>query len=466
MTAVPSLEYTAQGVVVPTESDVLQGVLDDFNAAFGGNLNTALETPQGQLATSIAAIIADKDAQIAEIFNQINPNFSDGRWQDAIGAIYFIERIPGQGTVISVNCNGLSGTVIPIGALIQDDNGTQYVCTSGVTIDNSGNSTAEFTCTTLGPVAVPSTLSIYQSVAGWDSVTTLSGVVGRDVETRTEFEARRRQSVAKNSQQTIQAIQGNVLSVPGVIDAYSYDNAGVAQTVNGVALDANSIYVCVEGGTDAEVAKAIWQKKGPGCGYTGNTSVTVQDANTGYQPPYPSYTVKFQRPQSLSILFAVSIANVSGVPADATTQIQNAIQQSFAGNDGGERARIGSEIFASRFYGNLNALGNWVNIRSINIGSANTPEATITGAIAGTTLTVSATASGTLAIGQTLLDDSGQILPGTTITAGSGTSWTVSKSQTVASETMYGALANANAQQAHIDQIPTLANDNIVLTIS
>jgi hypothetical protein len=58
---------------------------------------------------------------------------------------------------------------------------------------------------------------------------------------------------------------------------------------------------------------------------------------------------------------------------------------------------------------------------------------TFTGSISGTTLTVSGV-TGTIAIGQTLYGAG--VSAGTTITGGSGTSWTVNNSQTVSSEAM------------------------------
>lgn len=64
---------------------------------------------------------------------------------------------------------------------------------------------------------------------------------------------------------------------------------------------------------------------------------------------------------------------------------------------------------------------------------------TFTGSITGTTLTVSGV-TGTIAIGQTLYGAG--VTAGTTITAGSGTSWTVSASQSVGSESMGAAAAN------------------------
>ncbi len=160
------------------------------------------------------------------------------------------------------------------------------------------------------------------------------------------------------------------------------------------------------------------------------------------------------------MLFQVNLADNPQVPADAELLVEAAIINAFSGADGGPRARIGGTIYASRFYSAVALLGSWAQIVSILIGSNNSPGATFTGSIAGTTLTVSAVASGTLAIGQTISDVPGLIIAGTTITAfvggsgGTGT-YTVSETQTVGSRTMIGAVASANLVDVKIDQVPT-----------
>lgn len=468
-TSVPQIQFNLDGIVVPSQSAILAGVQSDINGAFGLKLNPGLSTPQGQLASSQAAIIADKDAEIAEIVNQIDPAFSDGRWQDAIAYIYFLERHPAQPTIASCDCTGQQGVTIPIGAKAVATDGSIYISTESGTFDATGALTLSFSNTVNGPLslAANSLNQIYQAIPGWDTINNpAAGVEGTDVESRTQFEARRQASVALNARSIVEAVQGAVLQVSGVLDAYTYDNAGTATTVGGVALDANSLYVCVAGGVSQDVAQAIWEKKAPGCAYTGNTSVTVYDSNSGYTAPYPAYTVKFERPYSLPFLFAVDLANNSGIPFNALTLIQTAIQSAFAGSDGGVRARIGSQVFASRFYAGIASLGTWAQIRSIKIGSTNTTSAVVVGSISGTTLTVSSVTSGTVAIGQSLFDASGNIIAGTIITAGSGTSWTVSSSQTVASETITLAVAASDFEQTNINQIPTLSSANIVLTLT
>ncbi len=75
-------------------------------------------------------------------------------------------------------------------------------------------------------------------------------------------------------------------------------------------------------------------------------------------------------------------------------------------------------------------LASFPELAYINAG------ASITASIAEAALSVSAVSFGTLAVGQILSDATGALLPSTVILAGSGAAWTVSNSQTVASEAM------------------------------
>lgn len=464
-TSVPGISFSDEGFVAPAQTAILAGAQADINAAFGGVLNQAtLKTPQGQLATSEAAIIGNADGQQVALFNGMDPSYASGRQQDGIARIYFLTRKPAQSTVLQVACVGLAGVVIPIGAIVIDPLSNLYLCTNGGTIPLSGTVTLAFAAAVPGPLAVPPSVTIYQAVPGWNTATFISGVVGNAVENRAAFEARRAASVAANGAGFPPAIAGAVGEVAGVIDFYVYSNdSNSSVTVQGVTIAANSLYVCVMGGSAANVAYAIWTKKNPGCSYTGNTSVTVYDTNSGYSPPYPSYTVTFEIPTANAVCMNVVIKNSSQVPSNATTLIQAAIQAAFNGTDGGTRARIGSEIFASRFYAGIAALGPWAQIVSLQIGQAiNSPAASFTGSITGATLTVSSV-TGAVAIGQFVYGSG--VAPGTLITAGSGTSWTVTINQTISSTAMTGVVAASNDETMNINQIPTLQSADINVTL-
>lgn len=401
-TSVPAISFGPNGFVVPAESAIVAGLDADTNAAFGGDLNTDPTTPQGQLISSQAAYLGNSDNQQVLLYNGVDPAYASGRMQDAIGRIYFMTRIAGQPTTLQVACVGLVGVVIPVNAIISDPAGNLYLATASGIIPTSGTITLPFASQVIGPIPVPETVAIYQTIPNWNSATFVSGVVGRNVETRAAFEIRREASVASNAQGFTDAVLGAVLAVPGVIDAYVRDNpTNGSVTVGGVTLAANSLYVAVAGGAAADIGFAIWTKKSPGCSYNGSTSVTVQDPNPAYGGSGPSYTVSWTTAGDIPISFTVMLKNNSGVPSNALTLIQAAIATAFVGDDNGPPARIGQELFASRYYAGIAALGTWVQIISVTIGSEGLPAAKLTATIdngsgaAGTTLTVSAVASAT-----------------------------------------------------------------------
>lgn len=470
---VPQPTFGDNGFVAPSEADILAGVQADLDTAFGGGLNPGLSTPQGQIASSETAIIGDANAMFLWFVSQVDPAYSSGRMQDGIARIYFIQRIAGAPTVVQATCSGLTGVVIPVGSLAQASDGNLYVSQLEGTIPSGGSVVLPFACTVNGAVPCPasSLTTIYQTIFGWDSIINADdGVLGRDVESRSEFEERRSLSTAINSTGQLPAILGAVLQVSGVLDAYVTENdAASPATIGGVVIGANSLYVCVLGGAAQEVGEAIWSRKAPGCAYTGNTSVTVQDPNPAYVPPIPSYTVLFQTPTTINFAIMVSLKDNSGIPSNALALVQAAIISAFAGTDGGSRAKIGSTVFASRYYGPVATLGAWAQqIISIGIGEL-ASGATVTGSIAGNTLTVIAVASGTLAVGQLLTDADGLIASGTYITAlgtgsgGTGT-YTVSTNQTLASETLYATVL-VNDITMDIDEAPAISANSISLFV-
>ena len=474
-TSVPRPTFGPKGFVAPAESTLLAGARADLQAAFGGGLNPSPKTPQGQLATSIAALVGNVNDLLLFYTSQTDPAYARGRMQDAIGRIYFLERNPAQPTVVQATCIGLQGVIIPAGALAQADDGNTYVCQEQGAIPSSGSVVLPFACTVPGPIACPAgTLrTIVRAIPGWDTIANAQdGALGNVVEGRADFEARRRLAVAHNARGSLPAVRGAVLDVAGVLDAMVVENdRNTAQTIGGYTLAGNSLYVSVLGGEAEAIAQAIFTRKMPGCATNGRTTVTVLDTASGYAPPYPAYEINFDFATPLPILFAVSIASGDLVPSDAEEQIRAALIAAFAGGDTGPRARIGTEILASRFYAPIRALGPWAQIVSLQIGCANAAAATVIGAIDGTALQVTHAGADPLAIGQTISDATGAVLPGTTITAfatGSGGvgTYTLSKANpAISSRTLYASLPDQFRIPVDIDQAPSLSAANIAVSL-
>lgn len=473
-TNVPRPTWTDTGFLLPTEQQIIAGVRLDLNACFGGSLNPALETPQGQLATTAAAIISDKNDQFLLLTQNVDPAYSQGRMQDGIGRIYFLTRYPALPTVVQATCTGLPTVKIPVGVMAKAKDNNYYTATSAGTIGPDGTVTIPFECNVNGPIACPtgSLNQVYNVIPGWDSIINNSdGVIGQDVETRAQFERRRFNSVAGNSVGMLASVQGAVLNVPNVLDSYVTENFTSAPvTIDTITLPPHSLYVCVSGGNAVDIANAIFTRKAPGCNTVGNTTVTVYDTNGGYSPPAPSYSISFQEAIPQTFAMIVTLVNSAGVPQDALASVQTAIMNAWDGADGGSRARIGSTVFASRYYGPVSLLGTWVQLVSIKLASAAAPTVQFTGAINGTVLTVSAVASGALALNQTIIASG--VLDGTRIASlGTGTGGTgtynlnMAPANVVASEAMIAIMPNLDDVAVGIAHAPVLSAANIALIL-
>jgi uncharacterized phage protein gp47/JayE len=547
-TNVPQPTFGPNGFVAPLESAILTGVQADIQAIFGGGLNPALNTPQGQLASSETAVIGNTNNLFLAMGNGVDPAYATGRYQDAIARIYFLERFPPQSTTVICTCTGLTGAVIPQLSLAADTDGNTYYATTSGTIDGTGSISLTFANQVTGPIPCPANTltTISQAIAGWDTINNPSdGSLGNVVESRADFEHRRQLSVAGNSTGALPSIRGAVLGITGVTDCFPYENdynyqgsigpscyitgtvdngstaAGTTLTVTsvisgvvatgqaiscpgilpgtlivsgsgsswvvnqsqyvpslnhsdstrmalgGVPIAANNIYVAVVGGDQTAVADAIFTKKAPGCGMTGNTSVTVYDDSTPYTAPGIPYSITFEIPTNVIIYFNVQIVNSVSVPSNAVALVQAAIISAFSGSDGGQRATIYSTILASRFYAGITGLGAWAQLISLTMGSnivAGAAAVIATSSIADATLTVGSLSSGTVAIGQVITGTG--VVEGTVITAGSGSTWTVSPGgQTVASTAMTLFPVTTTSISMTASQMPVTSPNDIYVAL-
>lgn len=375
-TAVPDVTITENGLLVPDIADVLAGRLTDMTTALGGGASQSLGSPQGQIAQSDTEIIAQEYDKLLCLFNQMNPDFATGRFQDGIGRIYFMDRISAQGTVVTATCIGKVNTIIPAGSTAVDTAGYIYQSTNSATIPASGSVDVQFVNNTTGPIpcAVGSLNQIYRAVPGWDAVNNaVSGVVGVDVESRIAFETRRKQSVARSGRNMDGATLAGLLAVNGVLDAYVWSNrtsSTVNQGVTNFPVAAHSIYIGVYGGSDLDVANSIFETKNPGANLNGNTTYIVEDREN-YGAPYPQYTMQWQRVTPIRIRFKVEIESNQGLPSDISVQVKNMVQSVFNGEYNGiGKARIGSRINSGVYYAPIISISpDYLNISNLQISS-------------------------------------------------------------------------------------------------
>lgn len=340
------------GLQVSDTADILEAVQEEFKKCFGNDINLDPSSPQGQLISSLAAMIALKNTEILKVANQFNPLTAQGVFQDALGKIYFLERKVAQPTIVHCTCKGLSGTVIPVRALVQSADGTRFYAANESIIDESQSISVEFICEKDGAVEVaPHTVNkIITVVSGWDTVDNKNaGILGNINETQAEFERRRYKSVAKNAHGTVASLYGALADLGSVIDVVVLENTG-NETISkaGVEIDGHSVYISVVGGTDAEIANVLYHKIDCGCGTTGDVPVThiASDFHNA------TYVYNINRPAELPVYINVKIKQTDKTQATVIDDIKNAVVQNFNGldNSGNARVKMAETLYSSRFY--------------------------------------------------------------------------------------------------------------------
>lgn len=351
-------EKTGFSVQEPQEvrEEVAQSWINAFKSDDTPDINTAPETPQGQIIDAETLAITQKDAELAFLANMFNPKTARGIWQDALGEIYFIKRKKAVNSRCYCVLTGLKGTVIEKGSKIQSSaDSTYWNLLETVTINGNSSVTALFECESEGAViASPNTLNkIITTVAGWDTVNnSQAATVGTLEESQQAFEKRRYDSVALNSRGTTSSVYARVLQLDNVVGCYVIDNkTNIVKTIDDYDLKPHSIYVAVLGGNNQEIAEAIYKSLSAGCDYNGNTTIDVTDENTKAVE-----SVTFMRPIQQNVYIKVNLFN-KDLPNDYENLIKNAVINNFYGLDqeveiaGKKLSRIimHDDVYSSRF---------------------------------------------------------------------------------------------------------------------
>jgi uncharacterized phage protein gp47/JayE len=371
----------ASGLTSPDTEDIRASVAADWTGAFNDPelpaLDTDPTTPAGQLIDAEVAEIEAKNAALLFLAGQFNPKIASGRFQDALGYIYFMTRKIAEPTIVTCQVTGLNGTVIPYGALAQSANGYTLICNAPITITNStdsGDNETTFRVSEWGPIDIPphSVNKILTVIPGWDTVdNAAAGAIGRNVESRAEFEARRRESVAMNAHGSVAALYGWLADIDGVLDVAVLENVGPDPVVKfGVTVPGHGVTICVYGGDNADIAEAIYNKVDNGCDFGGNTALVYTDDSGA------TYDYLILRPDTMNFWVNVTVGADVALTAAMTAAIQQAVVNDFAGLNtasGNPRVKMASTVYASRFYAAAMAVEGVNALQSIGIALSASP---------------------------------------------------------------------------------------------
>lgn len=344
---------TSTGVIVPDTSVIRDEVVSEWRAAFGQDLVVTSETPQGAMIT---IDVESRDGMVrnnAELANQINPDIAGGVFLDAIWALTRGRRRSATRSVLSgVEFRGIPGTVISSGSVaVVESTGARFLTSIDLVIGPSGLVTGQMVAEETGPIAAPAEAlnQVASSVLGWEQVNNpTSAALGVNRETDIASRKRRRNTLALQSISLPEAVISRVYGVDGVRSMTFRDNdTSSTQVIDGVTLLPHSVWACVDGGEETDIATALLASKTGGAGWNGDVLVSLIEPASGQ-----AYSVRFDRPEELSRVLRITVKPTT---LDAQTIILQAVAQYQSGElDGEDGLVVGEDLSPFEIAGAIN----------------------------------------------------------------------------------------------------------------
>lgn len=330
----------AAGLHIPSYADILADLIGQARSIFGADIYLENDAPDYQLLSIFALKMSDTLQMLQLVYNNRAPSTSIGAALDSIVKINAISRkIPSYSTC-QVTLSGIAASVINNG-VVADVTGLLWSLPPVVIIQAGGTVEATATCQTLGAISanIGTLTTINTPTAGWISVTNLVvAVPGQPVEPDSLLRSRQAISTMLPSKTLFDGTIAAIAAVPGVVRSHVSENFTNITDADG--LDPHSIWAIVEGGTDQDVAEAIYYNKSVGCGVNGTTSVVVTDEEYG-----TSATIKFSRPSYVTIYVNMDVRLLAGGTSANLAAIQNAVENYL------NSLQIGESVTISGLYG-------------------------------------------------------------------------------------------------------------------
>ncbi len=270
---------TREGFTPSTYQEIIARISAKLEA-FSSGIDLSSEAPDGQLVEIFSFEVSQLWSELSLVYNSYNPLLASGDGLRNIGLITGLPFGAATRSQVNVNLVGVTGTIIPKGSLVSDDNDNEFVTSFDATIPATVQAISKVSGTL--NVSIGTITTIVSAVSGWVSVNnTVAGYEGKSPQTETQYRNLRNRTVLRN-----------FTSVADTVKARLSENLGIGQVTvlnnddPAVALPdgtpANTIHVTVgeidNNVTDAEIALIILNTKGLGCPTFGSTTVSVEDS--------------------------------------------------------------------------------------------------------------------------------------------------------------------------------------------
>ena len=352
---------TLQGFKKKRLIDIKAEIEATLKSSLSENVNLIPQSVLGQ----IVGIVAERESIEWEVMEQVYfsfyPQSAAGISLDNLVAINGIQRLKAKQSHGYVQLVGVDGTVVTAGSIINtSDTNESFTVDYDTTINGVTNTAV--TSVKYGEIlGLAGTLTNIQTpINGWDSVSNSTDVLlGQTLETDKDLRIRRDRIVGRNSQNTKDSLIAQLLLLNGVVNVAVVDNkTDITDSDN---VPPHRFLTIVEGGTDSEIGKVVWDNTPQGINSFGAVTVSVLDASNNLQ------NVFFSRPTLVPIYFIITITTDSSYLVGSDVQIKDDIVAY-----GNSNFTLSDDVITSKFYTPINQTNGIISI-DIKIGKTSSP---------------------------------------------------------------------------------------------
>lgn len=311
--------FDGNGLQVKTQSELVQNLTQDFQDIYGEDINVESNSPDGQMINVFAQCVEDFYQLLSQVYTSFDPDQAIGNVLDQRVAINGVQRKAGTYTYVnvdvvcdrSVTLNGLDQYSEEDAYTISDSEGNEF-CLSATSPVSTGTNSLVFRAKNVGQVEVlPNTITTPVTIIlGVTSVNNPSGatVTGENEETDAELRERRKRAVSISNVGYTEGLQAALENIPDVTKASVFQNR--TNVTDTFGIPGHSVWVIVQGGTNADIGAVMDAKMAPGIGMKGTQSVMVPQVDGSIETYY------FDRPTQELLYVTLNVTPLNGQVLD------------------------------------------------------------------------------------------------------------------------------------------------------
>lgn len=320
---------TTNGFKRKTHDELVKDMSAKAKELYGADANTTEKSMLGIIIRVVSWFLALLWQDVEDVYHSAYRKSAEGVQLDKLLPYAGINRNLADYAYTTIQINGTPNHLVESGFLVSTNSDIVFETIEDVTLDITGAGSVEVVAQEIGKIGKVEANAITQIVNTDANVTSVNNSTaasgGNEKETDTEARSRSEITIDGLGSATTNAIRANILKLSAVRAARVIEND--TEVIDTFGTPAHAVQAFVLGGTDIEIAQAIFEKKSGGIQAFGTTYVLVLD-DSG-----ETKQIGFTRATEVRVYVKVTVITNSTFQQQQIEQLVNELVKYVGGTD-------------------------------------------------------------------------------------------------------------------------------------